>query len=107
MPISVLEAMGYGLPVVASNIREIRDIVIDKELLFEVGDSESLCKILSLVLKNVGVHKQYTLEKRGEVLAKYGWFTAQFEVGRFIKPTYGSFTGSTAKVLDGLLQNLK
>ncbi len=88
MPISVLEAMGYGIPVITSNIREIRDIVIDKELLFEAGDSESLNKILSLVLKNIEVHKQFALEKRGEVLAKYNW-------------------DSSAKVLDGLLQNLK
>lgn len=88
MPISVLEAMGYGIPVVASNIREISEIVIDKELLFEVGDSESLCKILSLVLKNVEVHKQFALEKRGEILAKYSWDT-------------------TAKVLDNLLHSLK
>jgi glycosyltransferase involved in cell wall biosynthesis len=87
MPISVLEAMGYGIPVIASNIREIRDIVIDKELLFEAGDSESLNKILSVVLKNVEVHKQFALEKRGEILAKYNW-------------------DSTAKELDGLLCKL-
>ncbi len=88
MPISVLEAMGYGIPVIASNIREISDIVINKELLFEVGNSESLNKILSVVLMSVEVHKQFALEKRGEILAKYNWDTS-------------------AKVLDGLIENFK
>lgn len=87
MPISVLEAMGYGIPVVASNIREIRDIAIDKELLFEPGDSESLSKILNMTLTEIETHKKRSVEKRGEVLAKYSW-------------------DSTAKVLDGLLGRL-
>ncbi|MDI6803858.1 MAG: hypothetical protein QME58_08430 [Bacteroidota bacterium] len=79
--------MGYGIPVIASNIREIRDIVIDKELLFEVGDSESLCKILTLILQNIETHRKYSEGKKAEVLAKYSW-------------------DSTAKVLEGLIRKL-
>lgn len=88
MPISVLEAMGYGLPVVASDIREISEIVIDKSLLFKSGNSDSLKDVLEKTLVNIHKHRLFAQEKRGEVLAKYSW-------------------DATAKVLDGLLRSLK
>ena len=73
MPLSVLEAMSYGLAVVGSDIREIADIVIDKELLFKSGDAESLKAVLEKSIKNIAFHKQLALSKRDDILKKYSW----------------------------------
>jgi glycosyltransferase involved in cell wall biosynthesis len=73
MPLSVLEAMAFGLPVIASDIREISDIVVDKRLLFKAGKSESLRDILEETLKNVEIYRKFAFTAKGEVIKEYSW----------------------------------
>lgn len=87
MPISVLEAMGYGLPVIGSDIREISEIVLDKLLLFKSGNADSLKEVLEKTLVNIQKHKLFAQEKREDILAKYSW-------------------DASAKILDGLIREL-
>jgi glycosyltransferase involved in cell wall biosynthesis len=75
MPLSVLEAMSYGLPVIGSDIREISDIVVDRELLFKTGNIKSLIEILTNTLRNIEIHKNFANEAKGAVISKYSWDT--------------------------------
>jgi glycosyltransferase involved in cell wall biosynthesis len=88
MPLSVLEALGFGIPVIASDICEISDIVVDSKLLFKTGNYKSLREILENSLKSLEIHKKLATEAMGEIIAKYSW-------------------DSTAKHLDDLLHNLR
>ncbi|EOA3409560.1 glycosyltransferase [Enterococcus hirae] len=48
LPVSIMEAMSVGLPVVASNIRGNKDLIYDENTgkLFDVKESEELVNIL-------------------------------------------------------------
>lgn len=52
-PISILEALDCGLPIIAPNIGGIPDVVVPGEngWLFEVGDCDELARLLSLTLE--------------------------------------------------------
>ncbi len=79
-PISILEAMRAGLPVVASAVGGVGEAVVDGEsgLLFPAGDAESLCKSLERLItepdlrRSMGAagrkryQEQFTLEQMAE-----------------------------------------
>lgn len=73
MPLSVLEAMAYGLPVLGSDIPEIAAIVIEDELLFKSGNANSLKTVLIRSMENIDAHKKYAMDKREEVGRIYSW----------------------------------
>ena len=54
MPISILEAMAAGLPVVATAVDGVREIIIDKEtgLLVSSGDYQALAQAIMSLLKD-------------------------------------------------------
>ncbi|RCK76508.1 MAG: Alpha-D-GlcNAc alpha-1,2-L-rhamnosyltransferase [Ignavibacteriae bacterium] len=73
MPLAVLEAMAYGLPVIGSDIQEISDIIVDKSLLFKSGNTADLTEKLNLVLTNQSFYKSLAELKKSEVINKYDW----------------------------------
>lgn len=87
MPLTVLEAMGYGIPVIGSDIKEISEIVLDKKLLFESGNAEGLKFVLEQTLHSIETHQNFAKAKKEEVIAKYSW-------------------DSTAEKLDGIIRGL-
>lgn len=46
MPISILEAMAHGLPIVATKVGGVPDVVSDNGLLVEKGDEDALCEAM-------------------------------------------------------------
>jgi glycosyltransferase involved in cell wall biosynthesis len=52
MPNSVLEAFGYGLPVLAADIPEMREMLGDEGLLFDPGDSSALSETIRKLLND-------------------------------------------------------
>jgi glycosyltransferase involved in cell wall biosynthesis len=59
----VIEAMASGLPVIASNVDGLRDVVQDAGLLFEPSNEKELASLISKVLTNRGLYAN--LKKRG------------------------------------------
>lgn len=68
-PMSVLEAMAYGKPVVASNIGGIPELVAHEEtgLLFEAGDTRMLREHLSVLVRDAVLRHRYGVAARKRV----------------------------------------
>ena len=62
LPVSVIEAMACGLPIVASDIRGHRDNVIDGEngVLFAPGDSKSMCDGVFDIYKSMELRERFS-----------------------------------------------
>lgn len=68
-PMSVLEAMAYGKPVIASNIGGIPELVADGEtgLLFNPGNKQALRDCLSALVGDVALRRRYGTAGRKRV----------------------------------------
>ncbi|MBP9760728.1 MAG: glycosyltransferase family 4 protein [Candidatus Magasanikbacteria bacterium] len=73
LPIVVLEAMSYGLPVLVSDILEHRDLITDTAYQFTAGSIDDLAKKMSdlietdvRILATVGEEHKHTIEKEYE-----------------------------------------
>ena len=56
MPVSVIEAIAAGLPVIASNVRGNRDLIENKNL-FEPDDAAVLASVIEKQLELIKQHK--------------------------------------------------
>lgn len=71
--IAILEAMAAGIPVVASNVGGIPEVVEDNVsgLLFEQGNSEALCAAILKLLKDDKLKNNLILNARDRLLRKF------------------------------------
>ena len=62
MPVSVIETMVCGLPIVASDIQGHRDNVVDGEngFLFALGDSKRMCDGVLDIYKSMELHERFS-----------------------------------------------
>lgn len=92
MPLVLLEAMSAGLPVVASRVGGISEIVVDGEtgFLVEWDDDKTLAERISLLAGNAKLRKQ--MGEKGKEL-----FERQFRIERFVEKIdelyHGLWTG--------------
>jgi len=72
-PMSVIEAMGYGKPVVASRIGGIPELVVHGEtgLLFTPGDREALQANLQLLMSDGGLRRELGVAARRRVEQRF------------------------------------
>ena len=73
MPISLLEAMSYGNCCLVSDIPECGEVIEDKAILFQRGDSESLRSKLQMLCDNEDIVKNYKLTASDFICKKYNW----------------------------------
>lgn len=73
LPLSVLEAMSYGRPVVASDIPEHQEIITDPRFLFRHGEIADLEKKIIWALKNPEILKVAGIQNRKLVEKDYNW----------------------------------
>lgn len=69
----IVEAMSFGIPVVASNVGGIKDIIEDgyNGMLSEPGDSESILSQLKKLIENYELRKNISANARDTVQEKY------------------------------------
>lgn len=72
MPLSLLEAMSYGCPCLASDIPENREVLEGHGFFFRKGDAADLTVKLAALLRDAGI-KEIGREARRHVLKTYGW----------------------------------
>lgn len=73
MPISVLEAMAYGLPVIASDIQEHRELITDNRFLFTPAKVIELQKTLTWAMENPEICYANAIQNRQRAEREYGW----------------------------------
>jgi len=73
LPICILEAMSYGLPVIASDIPENMEVVEEAGISFENKSVEDLIKKLKDHLPEAGKLKQVGDNAKEFVMANYNW----------------------------------
>ena len=73
LPYSILEAMQAGLPIVATPVGAIPEIITDGQtgLLVKSGNAAALADKLSYALNRLSVSKQIGVEANKQVIAKY------------------------------------
>lgn len=62
--LTAIEMMASGLPVVASDVPGLRDVVDGAGMLFEKGNEKALAKCLNLIIGHCDIHED--LRKKGE-----------------------------------------
>lgn len=85
LPLTLLEALSHGLPVVASDIPPHREVLDDLQAghaLFSHGDTDSLQHVLAQALAVDNRSSSELLHFRESVLARYDWETVTDEVER-------------------------
>jgi len=73
LSIALLEAMGYGVPVLASDIKENTDVIKDMGFVFKSENVESLASELRKITNNNNELENKVLKAREEVKTKYNW----------------------------------
>lgn len=73
LPLAVLEAESFGQAVIASDIPEHREIIIDKRFLFVHNQTADLTKKLIWLLENPEIKKVAGIQNRCLVEREYNW----------------------------------
>jgi len=72
-PIVTLEALSYGLPVLLSNIAPNKEIGLDENRYFPVGDKEALAERLDYWMKKGHLSREEQIRQIKMVRQKYDW----------------------------------
>lgn len=70
MPVSILEAMSYGKPILATPVGGIPEVVRDNGILFQPGDLPAIFKAIDLIVKDVSKRQQMGLKSK-EMIEAY------------------------------------
>jgi glycosyltransferase involved in cell wall biosynthesis len=74
LPITVLEAMGYGKTVIATDIAEHKEVLdSDTGVMFRAGDAKDLAAKMAIALRNPRAVVQMGERARKYVLQNYNW----------------------------------
>jgi glycosyltransferase involved in cell wall biosynthesis len=82
LPLTVLEAMAHGVPVIASRLAGTVDVVKDGEtgILVEPGDVAALTDAIMLLLRDEGKRRALAGNARSLVESYYGWDRVAAEI---------------------------
>jgi glycosyltransferase involved in cell wall biosynthesis len=72
MPIVVLEALSYGIPVIASDIPAHMHVECDEICYFPVGNVTALARLLRNKTSNAGLRRSRE-ELRGQIASQFNW----------------------------------
>ena len=72
LPIALLEAMSYGLPVLVSDIPGNKEVGLPDERYFRCGDVNDLKRKMKVLLER-GLSKEERKEMRYQITEKYNW----------------------------------
>lgn len=77
MPMSILEAMSYGLPIISTNVGSIPSVVSEKNgFIIQPGDTDELEKLLIQLINNQNIISKFGKNNRKEINEKYNIFVS-------------------------------
>lgn len=91
-PVSVLEAMSCGLPVVVSGVRGTVEMIDPgvNALIFEPGNSNALASALDKLLKSPQLQKELGKQARATIIEKFSLQTSVNRLESLIKEVYAA-----------------
>jgi glycosyltransferase involved in cell wall biosynthesis len=97
--LSLLEAMGFGLPVVATRLEAIPEIVSDGEtgLLVPPRDADALGRTLVALLDDPARARRMGAAGRARALARFGWERAAAAMLPVLQPAPGAAADEAAR----------
>ena len=83
-PMAVLDALAYGLPVVATPVGGIPDVAVDGEnmLLFQPGDIDALAEKLEMIIRNEKLREKLSEESLNLTKGKFSLDTVTKQIGK-------------------------
>jgi glycosyltransferase involved in cell wall biosynthesis len=81
---SLLEAMGYGIPVLSSDIKENTDVIKNMGHIFKSSNVDSLTHELGKLINDSEGLEEKAFRAREEVKTKYNWA----KIAKKIEDTY-------------------
>ncbi len=97
LPVALMEAMGSGVPVVASNLSGIPELVIDGQtgLLVAPGDAEGLAQALEHLYHNPDLRRRLGQAGREKVVGEFDLFKNADALAQYFNHTKPVFFGTT------------
>lgn len=73
LPIAILEALSYGLPVVSTNVGSISEAIENNKngFLYNPGDVETLCKLMKKLIENREMWKKFSKSAQEIVRSRF------------------------------------
>lgn len=95
-PLSILEAMAAGKPIIASHVDGIRDILVDgvNALLVPAGSSEQLAMAMTRVIQNRELAPRLSMAAREAFSEKFAAETMAARVGNLYQKIYDDWMNS-------------
>lgn len=59
-PVSIIEAMSYGLPIISTNVGGIKEVIENNGILVQSQDKNQLIKAMFTMINNAGLRMQYS-----------------------------------------------
>ncbi len=73
LPRTVLESMACGVPVIVSDLKQLREVVDGAGMIANKNDPEDLSKCIDALISDPQLRKEYGKEGRNRVLSEYSW----------------------------------
>jgi glycosyltransferase involved in cell wall biosynthesis len=100
-PVSILESLAVGVPVVASNVGSVKESVIQDQTgrLFAPGDVNAYVRELSDLLRQPGLRRQLGAEGRRRVMARWSLQAMVRGYEQLIERIYADKTQAPTKIV--------
>lgn len=105
LPISIMEAMSYGIPIIAPNVGGIRELVNDENGVL-LSDNPSISEISGAIIKIIDANCAYKYELRKSSIKKWNkYFDAKENAKKltnYIVKNYGNDVSTVIMTIDSL-----
>ena len=73
LPMAILESLGYGIPVISTNVGSIADVIKENYngYFVEIGDYENIAKLTNVLIENEEKYKEMSKNAFDSIMNSY------------------------------------